>query len=417
MRCGRCGRNFVVTDDTRPSDVAEDADASQRSTAFNDGPSSHRKQPRIGAGSIDPWITIGVPRDDSDLKRLLEERPHAWEFLLLAAALRSHKESLEPKWVDHEDGIGRVSGWELDELQATYVLSDRLGLLTAMLAQEMRVVDPEAARRAFGGPGEPGDPHRIQSMARHLAAGYEAMLDWSAELRGLRVPDELRPAFELAARMADQPVAQVRAWIDQLVRDVDELPGRVATGEDARVHARLTLSTDPTILPVLKQQIDEWAQARRAAMAEAGRTGATDAERAILSEGVERIELRLRSTVLDRLDGDVQRLPSHVAQKATDRLRSAARRRPGDVRLGRPTLATMLEYTDLRELFDTITAKSLWSEFADLFATKEQLTVRFDQLAELRNSLRHSRTLDAVTLKDGEAAILWFTRALLGVCE
>ena len=36
------------------------------------------------------------------------------------------------------------------------------------------------------------------------------------------------------------------------------------------------------------------------------------------------------------------------------------------------------------------------------------LNVRFAQLAELRNRLRHSRTVDDVTRKDGEAALLWF---------
>jgi hypothetical protein len=34
------------------------------------------------------------------------------------------------------------------------------------------------------------------------------------------------------------------------------------------------------------------------------------------------------------------------------------------------------------------------------------------QLAELRNTLRHSRALSDVVVKDGEAAILWFGAAL-----
>ena len=72
----------------------------------------------------------------------------------------------------------------------------------------------------------------------------------------------------------------------------------------------------------------------------------------------------------------------------------------------------MLEYFDLRELQDTITTKTLWGEFEALFATKEQLNARFMQLAELRNGLLHTRALNAVTTKDGEAAILWFSDTL-----
>lgn len=44
--------------------------------------------------------------------------------------------------------------------------------------------------------------------------------------------------------------------------------------------------------------------------------------------------------------------------------------------------------------------------------TKEQLSSRLCQLAELRNTLRHSRALTDVVVKDGEAARLWFSSAL-----
>jgi len=40
------------------------------------------------------------------------------------------------------------------------------------------------------------------------------------------------------------------------------------------------------------------------------------------------------------------------------------------------------------------------------------LQKRFDQLAELRNGIRHSRTVDEVTRKEGEAALAWFRQVL-----
>ena len=45
------------------------------------------------------------------------------------------------------------------------------------------------------------------------------------------------------------------------------------------------------------------------------------------------------------------------------------------------------------------------------------LNVRFAQLAELRNRLRHSRTVDDVTRKDGEVALLWFRQVLASGSE
>ena len=71
-----------------------------------------------------------------------------------------------------------------------------------------------------------------------------------------------------------------------------------------------------------------------------------------------------------------------------------------------------MEYFDLRELQDIITGKGPWVLFEPRFGTKEALNVKFDQLAELRNGIRHSRAVSEVTRKEGEAAILWFRQVL-----
>ena len=62
---------------------------------------------------------------------------------------------------------------------------------------------------------------------------------------------------------------------------------------------------------------------------------------------------------------------------------------------------------------ETIASKALWPKFQESFASKETLIAKFGQLAELRNSIAHNRTVDEVTKKEGEAAIIWF-RDVLG---
>ena len=44
--------------------------------------------------------------------------------------------------------------------------------------------------------------------------------------------------------------------------------------------------------------------------------------------------------------------------------------------------------------------------------TRRLVNAKFGQLADLRNGIRHSRTVDEVTKKEGEAAILWFRQVL-----
>lgn len=128
---------------------------------------------------------------------------------------------------------------------------------------------------------------------------------------------------------------------------------------------------------------------------------------------VEAVELALRRTIAETLEGDpVLQLPPHVRQKIDERLQAAIKRSAALDERGCSELTRRLEFADLRELQDTITNKELWPRFQKRFVSKETFVKRFEQLAEIRNSLRHSRTLDDITLKDGEAALLWFERVL-----
>ncbi len=131
-----------------------------------------------------------------------------------------------------------------------------------------------------------------------------------------------------------------------------------------------------------------------------------------LDAEVEQVELSLRKVVQATLDGDGSLAPPHVLQKVEERISRATKKNAalnGDYY---QTLAGMLEFFDLREVQETITSKSLWTYFEPRFINKETLLKKFDQLAELRNGIRHSRTVDEITRKEGEAAILWFNQVL-----
>ena len=131
-----------------------------------------------------------------------------------------------------------------------------------------------------------------------------------------------------------------------------------------------------------------------------------------LDARLEDIELRLRLTIDTALAGGLAQVPPHVLQKADERIQRAVQKNASlDAELYE-TLKGKLEFCDLRELQDIITNKSLWSYFQAAFANKDTLIAKFGQLAELRNGIRHSRTVDEITRKEGEAAILWFEQVL-----
>ena len=131
-----------------------------------------------------------------------------------------------------------------------------------------------------------------------------------------------------------------------------------------------------------------------------------------LDEQTEKVELGIRDAVATVLDNDPEQLPAHVSQKVNGRIQQALRRNAALDSDYLETLAGKLEYCDLRELQDTIVAKSLWPKFTPCFGSKEITILRFDQLAQLRNGIRHSRSVDEITRKEGEVSILWFQGVL-----
>ena len=123
---------------------------------------------------------------------------------------------------------------------------------------------------------------------------------------------------------------------------------------------------------------------------------------------IEQVELRLRAEIEAALEGDADLIPQHIANKVDERLQQAVRKNAVLDSEHYEALHGQLEFFDLRELQDTIMNKALWSRFSKRFASKGTFGKKFDQLAELRNGIRHSRSVDEITRKEGEAAILWF---------
>lgn len=131
-----------------------------------------------------------------------------------------------------------------------------------------------------------------------------------------------------------------------------------------------------------------------------------------LDQRIEETELALRRCVASTLENDPEKLPSHIAQAIRDRIDKAARKNAAIDADNFQDLSARLEYADLRELQVAITSKATWQLFAPRFANQPALNTKFDQLAELRNGIRHSRTVNEVARKEGEAAILWFQQVL-----
>jgi len=130
---------------------------------------------------------------------------------------------------------------------------------------------------------------------------------------------------------------------------------------------------------------------------------------------IERIEISLRDILSERLelaceiDAYDELVPNHVKEKVNGRIKTWLGKNPGEDKTQFLQLRRRMDFFDLQEYKDMITSKPAYPSFEELFGSKGTLEVRFNQLAELRNSLRHSRDVNDATIKDGEAAIAWFS--------
>lgn len=131
-----------------------------------------------------------------------------------------------------------------------------------------------------------------------------------------------------------------------------------------------------------------------------------------LDEQVEKVEWRLRHVISDTLEGNSSALPPHVVQKTGERIQTRAKKDAAFDPALHQGLPLRLEFADLRELQDTVLGKSQWTAFTARFVNRESVALKFSQLSELRNALRHGRHLDEITRKEGEAALLWFDAVL-----
>jgi len=131
-----------------------------------------------------------------------------------------------------------------------------------------------------------------------------------------------------------------------------------------------------------------------------------------LDKSTEEIELTLRQVIVSTLNNDTSKIQQHIKQKVNERIQRASQKNPAFDSDKYQTFSGMLEFFDLREIQETIISKLLWPEFQKIFQNKEVLIQKFDQLAEMRNGIRHSRSIDEIVSKEGEAAILWFRKIL-----
>lgn len=116
-----------------------------------------------------------------------------------------------------------------------------------------RVFDPEVLEKAFGLTGEAGDPIVIRRVGRGVIQIYESLMEWAAALRNASVDGEYEEIVEIAARMVDGPIRQIREFVRLVADQIAQIP---LLEEEAREQGATT-DSPKTLTLALSLSIDD----------------------------------------------------------------------------------------------------------------------------------------------------------------
>lgn len=197
-----------------------------------------------------------VPRTEVERQRLLIDLPGGWEYLYLASCLLQERSAIESKYHDHEMRFSQPHGDSLDRAAAAQALSAANQDAVRLVANLDLAMDQRVQTSAFGEPGEPGHPERIAHMAKRWNSIYESLMDWAADVRGLRAPSEFRKAVDLLASMVDESVAAYRTFVDSIVAQSDAIPMALRNGEQVMIDLTLAFTIPDELIEALSVELE-----------------------------------------------------------------------------------------------------------------------------------------------------------------
>jgi hypothetical protein len=177
----------------------------------------------------------GIAKSDGQVAQLLSERPPGWEYLLYAGALCTGVERLETKYMDYSLRYAPRLGVTISQSDFLHFISSQLSELQIMINSLSTLVNAEVLADAVGPSGHSGDPDKILHAAARIVRLYGDMFLWAERIRGMAMPDEYREVTELLVRFAEQPINEIRDFVQRFGARIDALASAPATGERVEV--------------------------------------------------------------------------------------------------------------------------------------------------------------------------------------
>ena len=176
-----------------------------------------------------------VPRSQAESAILLGERPPGWEYLLWSYLLLKKLDEDSSKYNDFAIGFA-LPGAYVGDSKLVDTVNGELARLRSITRNLEQLLSPEAQERAFGAPGQAGNPELIEHFSSRLASIHEELVSWATSLRGRSTQsNEATEVFVSLAQYAMQPVEAIRTFARSLRDEMDTFSTRLQAGEDIKI--------------------------------------------------------------------------------------------------------------------------------------------------------------------------------------
>jgi hypothetical protein len=204
-------------------------------------------EPNIGAELEKPTDypkTAAVASTPADLATLLAKKLPCWRWAAFASVLAQRRAEVQSRLRDDQLGYGAPSGERAGSgAEVGCFVIDRTDELLVLVNQVESFMLTPAFVDVFGEPGNESSANAdgIVHTAHRLMDYHERFLGLVERCRGLATPSDYERLLRDLAQLMDVPVAAYRAFIDDFVERVGEMP-------EMLYFARGTVELDPVVL-------------------------------------------------------------------------------------------------------------------------------------------------------------------------
>lgn len=157
--------------------------------------------------------------DTPHARQIIHDRPDFWEYSLTAELLRDYLRGPLRKWRDLQRGLYVKDIKKFDESGLINWLSIRMDEIVR-LVESLVPLYTEELGKAWGEPGEPGDPIEIRHVCKLIQDAGERLVRWEEDVRFIHTSEDfegLLACLQNSAGIQLDKISYIPKFIDEMV--------------------------------------------------------------------------------------------------------------------------------------------------------------------------------------------------------